>query len=255
MIIDTHCHLDFDRFDADRDDVIERAEESGVRGFILIGIEPASWRATDRLCSGNNRFWRAAGLHPNSVADLWDGELEGALASEIETGSLVAIGESGVDLYRSRDSRELQMEAFDAHLRLAKSAGLPIVIHQRSAEDEVIEVLSRHQPVSGVMHCFSGDWDFAQKSLDLGLHLGIGGVATYPSAGATREAIRQAPLDRLLLETDAPFLAPQPVRGKRNEPGYLTYVVETIAETRGISRTVVEDSTTRNAVALFGIEI
>ncbi len=255
MIVDTHCHLDFDRFSDDLDDVFARAADAGVAGYVLIGINPDSWRATQVIAEQRSNVWRAAGLHPNSVSELWDTGLLAALQREVESGELVAVGEIGVDLYRSDDSRELQLEAFEAQLLLAQNAGLPVVIHQRAAESEVLDVLRRHQPVAGVMHCFSGDWDFARACLEVGLHLGVGGIATFPSAAATREAIRQAPLDRLLLETDAPFLAPQPVRGKRNEPAYLAHVVDTVAGTCGVSSASIEEETTRNAINVFGLTI
>jgi TatD DNase family protein len=221
--------------------------------MILIGIDPQSWAATARMCADSLPLWRTAGLHPNSVPELWDANLEAALREEAAGGDLVAIGETGVDLYRSSDSRELQMEAFDAQLHLAQEFALPIVIHQRDAQSEVLEVLARHGEVRGVMHCFGGDWDFAQECLRAGLHLGIGGVATFRNSHETRDALRKAPLDRLLLETDAPFLAPQSVRGRRNEPAYLRHVVDTLAATRTESESEIEAATTRNAATLFGL--
>ncbi|MEZ4523738.1 MAG: TatD family hydrolase [Thermomicrobiales bacterium] len=254
-IVDTHCHLDFDRFEKDRDQVIERARMEGVIGFILIGIDPESWNSTREIVDNEPGFWRTAGLHPNSVDDQWNPELAASLEAESASGSLVGIGETGVDLYRSESSRAMQMEAFDAHIELAKSYDLPVVIHQRSAEKEVLEVLERHGEVSGVMHCFGGDWNFARQCLDLGLHLGIGGVATFRSSQSTRDAIARAPEDRLLLETDAPFLAPQPVRGKRNEPAFLRHVVDVVADCRSRSSEHIAHSTTENAVRLFGLEV
>ena len=255
MIIDTHCHLDYPQFDEDRNAMLTRAAAQGVEGLILIGTDPQSWAATRELCADASGRWRTAGIHPNSVEDRWDSQLEQALRAEAAAGELVGIGETGVDLFRSNSSKRLQMEAFDAHLQLAREIGLPIVIHQRDAEEEVLEVLDNHPSVSGVLHCFGGDWSFAQKCLACGLHLGIGGVATFKRADATRDAVRQAPLERLVLETDAPYLAPQARRGKRNEPAFLPYVVETIAAARGVSTLEIEAATTRNAVALFGLQI
>lgn len=255
MIVDTHCHLDFKQFDADRDEVIFRAVENGVRGMILIGIDPESWKSTESLCAGASRFWRTVGLHPNSVRHLWNDKLATDLRREILAPGIVGVGETGIDLYRSSESLEIQREAFEVHLQIAADANLPIVIHQRAAEDAVLEVLRRHKPVEGVMHCFSGNWEFASACLDLGLHLGIGGVATYKSAADTREAIKAAPLDRLLLETDAPFLAPQPERGKRNEPSFLPHVVEVIASCTGKAPAEIEQATTENAMSLFGIDL
>ncbi|CAN5481893.1 TatD family hydrolase [soil metagenome] len=253
VIVDTHCHLDFEQFDCDRSAVIERAERNGVVGYILIGIDPPGWESTRQLAGTYENMWRTAGLHPNSVAKYWNAELESALRDEIAAGGIVGIGETGVDLFRSDENRKEQMEAFDIQVGLARSSGLPVAIHQRNAEAEVLEVLARHGVVAGVMHCFGGDWDFARRCLDHGLHLGIGGVATYKSAAATRDAINRAPENRLLLETDAPFLAPQGQRGRRNEPAFLPTVVETIAKCRGISAGQVEEITTQNASSLFGL--
>lgn len=252
-IIDTHCHLDFPAFDEDRDAVFERASQAGVVGFILIGIHPESWASTREIACQRRDVWRAAGLHPNSAAELWSDALLAKLRDEASGGEIVAIGETGIDLYRSKESIDIQAEAFRAQLRLAKSLDLPIVIHQRDAEQEVLDILRGEGGAHGVLHCFGSDWQFASACLDLGLHLGIGGVATFKRSDATRQAIAKCPADRLLLETDAPFLAPQRHRGKRNEPAYLREVVEVIAAARGQSQEEVEEFTTSNARALFGL--
>ncbi len=255
MIIDTHCHLDFPQFDGDRSEVLARAATGGIAGIILIGIDPRSWKATSEFDAGPVKCWRTVGVHPNSVASLWNADLLNLLRKEANTGELVGIGETGIDLFRSRESRDLQIQAFDAHLKLSQDLELPIVIHQRNAEEEVLDVLRGYGNVKGVMHCFGGDWRFAQQCLELGLHLGIGGVATFKNSKATRSAIERIPADRILLETDAPYLAPQAVRGKRNEPAYLRHVVEVIATCRGISASDVEDLTTSNASELFGLSL
>jgi TatD DNase family protein len=253
VIIDTHCHLDFPQFDADRSDVLARAAIEGIRGVILIGVDPKSWLATSEFEAGPVECWRTAGVHPNSVESLWNADLLNLLRKEANMGELVGIGETGIDLFRSRESRDLQIQAFDAHLEFSQDLELPIVIHQRAAEEEVLEVLRNYGNVKGVMHCFGGDWRFAKQCLELGLHLGIGGVATFKNSEATRNVIERMPANRILLETDAPYLAPQPVRGKRNEPSYLRHVVEVIATCRGISTSAVEDLTTENASELFGL--
>ena len=252
-IIDTHCHLDFPQFDDDRDEVLARAGEAAVSDIIHIEIDPGRWKHNDPQQGKSPKIWRTAGLHPNSVASEWGDDVLEHLRSSIESGGFIGVGESGIDLFRSSDSLEIQRSAFEAHIRLAQDLDLPLVIHQREAEEEVLGVLRRAGPVRGVMHCFGGDWGYASACIELGLHLGIGGVSTYPSAAGTREALKRAPRNRLLLETDAPFLAPQPVRGKRNESAYLGYVVGTIAETRGEHEDEVRRYTTRNAIELFGL--
>jgi TatD DNase family protein len=253
-IIDTHCHLNFPVFDQDRDEVVARARLAGVRGVISIGTGPQSWRSTEALAARYDGFWRAAGIHPNSVVEHWTPAGQIALENEAHAGGIVAIGETGIDLYRSRDNREAQIEAFKFHLRLAEENNLPVIIHQRAAEPDVIDVLKARGGVRGVLHCFGGDWAFAKNCLDLGLMLGIGGVATFPRAADVRAAIGRAPADRLLLETDAPYLAPQGRRGKRNEPAYLTEVVSTVAACRSTTADVVERQTTENALRLFSLD-
>jgi len=252
-IIDTHCHLDFPAFDEDREAMFERARQAGVDGFILIGIHPENWQSTRAIADARQNVWRAAGLHPNSAAEMWSDRLLAELRDEATNGEIVAIGETGIDLYRSEESIDIQVDAFRAQIRLAKSLDLPIIIHQRDAEAEVLAALRQEGGARGVLHCFGGDWEFASACLDLGLHLGIGGVATYKRSDATRDAIARAPADRLVLETDAPFLAPQRHRGKRNEPAYLREVVEVIAAARGVPSTEIEQRTTANACELFGI--
>ena len=253
-MIDTHCHLDFAQFDNDRPSMIERAEKVGVSDIIHIGIDQSSWHWDLPADGGSVRIWRTAGLHPNSAATEWTDSLRNALRTFLETEEVVGVGETGIDLFRSADSLEIQIAAFQAHVELSQEFDLPIVIHQRAAEKEVLGLLKRVGPVRGVMHCFGGDWDYAKECLDLGLHLGIGGVATYPSASETRAALKRVPRNRLLLETDAPFLAPQPVRGDRNEPAYLTHVVDAIAEARTESAKEVRGYTTENAIRLFGLD-
>ncbi len=253
MIIDTHCHLDFPEFDHDRAVMIARARENGVDGFILIGINPKSWTSTQSIAQADQRIWRTTGIHPNSAAELWSDTMLSRLRAGSSSGDVVAIGETGIDLFRSRESLEIQTEAFRDHLRLAQELELPVVIHQRDAEREVLNVLREAGGIRGVLHCFGGDWAFASECLELGLFLGIGGVATYKRSDETRDAIAKAPGDRLLLETDAPFLPPQSRRGKRNEPAFLSEVVHVVATCRSTSGEAVERLTTENAHSLFGL--
>jgi TatD DNase family protein len=250
-IVDTHCHLDLEAFDVDRDEVIHRSLQASVHATLLIGYNPDRWRSTADLCSHHANMCRAVGVHPND-ARIWDSSVKSDLISEIRMTDPVAIGEIGLDFYRSTDNADEQCFVFEQQLELAARFDLPVIIHQRSAEDQVLEILAVKRPPRGVMHCFTGDYEFADRCLDLGLYLGIGGVATFPRSDAIRTAIRSAPDDRLLLETDAPFLAPQSRRGKRNESSYLPEVVDAIAKTRNSSSHEVRVRTTQNAIELFG---
>ncbi len=253
-IVDTHCHLDLDAFDDDRSEVIARARAAGVHAMVLIGYNPERWRTTDELCSRFGFLRRTLGVHPND-AGIWSDEMAEQLRSQIELARPVAIGEIGLDYYRSAENAEQQRRAFVAQLEVAAEFDLPIVIHQRAAEDEVLDILGEFQPRAGVMHCFTGDLTYAERCLGLGLHLGIGGVLTFPRSNGIRAAIKETPVDRLVLETDAPFLAPQPQRGKRNEPALLPAVVRELATILDISEAEVAERTTRNAVDLFGEDL
>jgi len=253
-IVDTHCHLDLDAFDSDRDTVIERSLRAQVHAMVLIGYNPDRWRTTRVLCERHAFMCRSIGMHPND-ATSWSTSLEQSLIVELERSEPVAIGEIGLDFFRSADNALEQCEVFERQLDMAIRLDLPVIIHQRSAEDQVLEILKGKRPPRGVMHCFTGDTVYANKCLELGLHLGIGGVSTFPRSDDIRLAIASAPMDRLLLETDAPFLAPQSHRGQRNESSYLPEVVDTIANLHNINAESVRLQTTQNAIDLFGTQI
>ena len=253
-LIDTHAHLDLPQFDADRRALLERSLAAGVHATLVIGYDPERWRATALLCAARPEIVRAAGLHPNS-AKQWSSAVQAGLEAEVAGGDVVAIGEIGLDYYRGHADPALQRTAFAAQLRLAHEARLPIVIHQRQAETDILTMLEALAPLHGVLHCFSGDAAFAERCIALGLHLGIGGVATYPKSDAIRDAIAAAPIERLLLETDAPFLAPLFRRGQRNEPAYMIETLDIIANVRRVGRDEVGRVTTANALDLFGAQL
>lgn len=249
--IDTHSHIDLPAFDEDREAMIARARSAGVAAIVVIGHHPDRWRTSAALCASYPALARTVGLHPNDAAG-WSDTLLSALESEIATGEPIAIGETGLDYFRDSAPAGDQRAAFAGQIALARRHGLPLVIHQRNAEQEALDMLSEHGPVRGVMHCFSGDAAFAAACVTAGLMLGIGGVATYPKSEEVRLAIASTPLDSMVLETDAPYLAPQPWRGKRNEPSYVIAAAETIAKVHGVTVEAVTARTTANAVRLFG---
>lgn len=251
-LVDTHCHLDFPDFEEDREAVFSGAHDAGVSAMISIGIDPASWQRTQSLAGTRSDVLAAYGVHPNSVEDVWTDDTLQRLSSYLESETAVALGEIGLDFYRSATAREIQIEAFEAQLALASDRNLPVVIHTRSAEQETLDVLRKFAPVRGVMHCFSSSLEFAEACLDLGLMLGVGGISTYPSAGDVRDALAQIPLDSVVLETDAPFLAPQGHRGKRNEPAFVRDTAERLARLLEMPIEEIASRTTQNAVALFG---
>jgi len=251
QVVDTHAHLDLDEFAGDRESVVARARQAGVHATVLIGFDPERWVTTAELCTRYPNLRRAVGVHPNS-ASLWSDRVARALDEEVTRTRPLAIGEIGLDFYRNRAGHDTQQTVFVSQMEMAQLHELPVIIHQRAAEDETLSVLQRFAPLRGVMHCFGGDIAFAERCLSLGLHLGIGGVVTYPKSHALREALTNVPLDRIVVETDAPFLAPQPWRGKRNEPAYLSAVITTLAHVLQRSEDEIAELTTRNAICLFG---
>jgi TatD DNase family protein len=250
-IVDTHCHIDLPAFDADRDDVVHDALASGVHAMIAIGFNPDRWETTSALRRDYPCIVRAVGIHPND-ATIWSSITRQNLVIECEREPVVAIGEIGLDFYRSRADQNMQVRAFEEQLAVARDMQLPVIIHQREAEAAVLDVLRRFAPVHGVMHCFTGDDTFADACIALGLAIGVGGVVTFPRSNELRATVGRVPLDVLVVETDAPFLAPQSQRGKRNTPARVTDVVKTIAEARLMPAECLASATTENAIRLFG---
>jgi TatD DNase family protein len=252
-LVDTHCHIDLEAFDDDRDAVIERAHAAGVDQMILIGFAPERWQTGAALCVQHAGLHLAVGLHPTE-AEEYDDTLEQALLHTAREHKAIAIGETGLDYHWNADTAATQRDVFARQIGIAKELDLPFIIHQRDAESDTLAVLrATNPPHRGVMHCFTGDRDYARQCLDLGLHIGIGGAVTFRKLKALHEAVRSIPLDRLLLETDAPFMTPSPHRGQRNEPAYVRYVLDKIAELRDIAPQELANFTTRNAVDLFGL--
>ena len=246
-LIDSHCHLDDKQFDADRDAAIARAREAGVDRMLAIGTGegPPDLEAAVRLARQHSFMYATVGVHPHDAAKATP-ETLAALESLLSEPKVVALGEIGHDYHYDFSPREVQREMFIAQMEVAGRAGKPIVIHTREAWDDTLRLLREHWRGAGVMHCFSGGAREARQALDLGFHLAFGGVLTFPKAENVREAARIAPEDRLLVETDAPYLAPVPRRGKRNEPAFLVDTVGRLAEVRGVSAEQIAASTTRN---------
>lgn len=265
MLIDSHAHLTDRRFRSDLDDVLARAVEAELTAIVTVGAEPADCRAVAKLVAqrramaGKNAclpVYGAIGVHPHEARVVTEDVL--AELAELARGEgIVAIGETGLDFYRDLSPRDRQEAAFIQQLHLARAVGLPLVVHSRDANERTLTILERETggALRGVMHCFSGDMAIAERTLALGLHIGIAGPVTYPNAGKLAQVAAHAPLDRLLIETDCPYLTPQRYRGQRNEPAYVMYVAERIAELRGISFDEVARATMANAAELFGIEV
>jgi TatD DNase family protein len=232
MLIDSHAHLDDSAFDDDREAVFARAREAGVAAFINIGFNPARWATTRALCEHFPDTYAVLGLHPHD-ATAWDDATAEDLRIVLRHPKVVGLGEIGLDFYRDYAPHDQQRAAFRAQLALARETALPVVIHSRAAEEETVATLAASGVTRGVLHSFSGPLAVAERALGLGLHLSLTGPVSYPKAEHQRNLARLIPRDRLLLETDCPYLAPQARRGKRNEPAFLRFTAAAIAEARG----------------------
>jgi len=256
-LIDTHAHLDDNRFANDLDDVLKRASEIGLEYIFTIGIDLTTSRNAVELAKRYPQQVRAVvGIQPNHVSEAGenDWEIVKQLASE---PGVVGIGETGLDRYWDRAPFDMQEDYFRRHLEFCRSRQLPVIIHCREAEADVVRMLreqfDQHGPIAGLMHSFAGDAPTATSCLEMGLHISFSGMITFPKSDALREAAQVVPMDRLLVETDAPYLAPQAVRGKRNEPGYVLHTATKLAEVKGVTVDEIAEQTTRNARTLFGL--
>jgi TatD DNase family protein len=251
ILVDTHCHLDDPRFDPDRDEVIRRAWDAGLVGLVIVGADPDRWSVARRIAAAEPRVRLALGLHPHEASSgdsaLWR-SLEGV------GDELAAVGEIGLDYHYDRSPREVQREVFALQLRLARRLGRPVILHEREAAEDVVAALEEVAPVAGVWHCFSGGPDLAARAVGLGLHLGFGGLVTFRrGTEALQAAAATCPLGRLLLETDAPYLAPHPLRGRRNEPAFVAHTARFVAGLRGAEPDSLAAAATANARGLFGL--
>lgn len=257
-LVDSHCHLMLDQFEADLDQVLERAAAAGVQALVIPAIDLETSRAAVRLAESDERLHAAVGIHPHN-ASSWSVEARETLRTLANSPSVVAIGEIGLDYYRELSPRRDQQRAFQAQLELAAELELPVIIHNREAMTDVLNDLEawtttipdRLAGRAGVLHAFRPSAPEGKRATSLGFFLGIGGPITYRSAEAERMAAAGLPLDRLLIETDSPYLPPQPHRGQRNEPSFLPLVAATLAEAVGIPIAVLSEATSANAVRLF----
>jgi TatD DNase family protein len=254
MLIDTHAHLDMDEFKQDIEEVLERALNGGVSRIITVGIDiPSSLKALE-LANRYDFIYSSIGYHPHNADGLDTSGLE-ELSGLANESKVVAWGEIGLDFFRRHSTPEKQIAAFEQQLDIAFQYNLPVIIHDRDAHDEIYAILNKKKDKNskGVIHCFSGDYDLAMALIDIGYYISITGTVTYSKAVKVQEVASRIPIDRLLVETDAPFLAPVPKRGKRNEPLFVNYTARKIAQLRGMDFEEFSLKTSENARRLFGI--
>lgn len=255
-LIDTHCHLDEDAFADDVEAVVDAAFENGVKAIVTIGTDTNSSRRSVELAERYPGVFAVVGIHPNYTAAAVAGDWN--VIEELSAHPrVVAVGETGLDRYWDYAPPELQREYFERHLRLSRQTGKPFVVHCRDADEEVREMLradASQGPLNGVMHSFCQTRESAEECLSLGMHLSFTGMLTFKRNDDLRAIAASLPVDRLFVETDAPYLAPVPFRGKRNEPAYVRYTLNSLAEAHGIQPDEMAEITTRNACRFFGID-
>ena len=270
FFIDSHCHLNVPKFATKKDEkeseeeflekysvdaIIQRAHEAGVKYMLAIGTELTDVEEIRNIADSHEYLFRSVGIHPQEAQKHCSHYTHDEIAKIIKEHSAlpktVAIGEIGLDYHFERESEPQQNELFHLQMDLAKECGLPVVIHSRDAANDTVDVLSEHAGARGVIHCFSGEMDFAKKSLDLGFYISVSGVVTFKNANELRESIKFVPLDRLFIETDSPFLAAAPFRGKINEPAFVTYVAKMVAKVKGVDVETIAETTSNNFFRLF----
>ena len=258
VLIDSHAHVDFPHFDDDRPEVIDRAREMGLVALVNIGTNLRSSRASVDLAETYGRtspdfVYATVGIHPHDAQKATPQAI-GELRRLTQHENVVAIGEIGLDYYRDYSPRQVQRAAFREQLALASERKLPVVIHSRDAHDDTFSILGDWDG-TGVLHTYAAGMEYLDRVVGMGFYIGISGPVTYRTAEELRRVVRAAPLDRLLIETDCPYLTPEPHRGKRNEPAYVRFVAQAIAEARGDSLEHIGEQTTRNACHLFGLPV
>lgn len=258
MLIDSHCHLDclnLEKYNGELQQALEAAQANDVAYFLCVSINLIDLSRVLTIAETYPNVYASVGLHPNETAEQEPNT--DALIELAQHPKVIAIGETGLDYYRSEGDLEWQRDRFRAHIRAAHATQKPLIIHSRDANDDTIKIMREEKAdtVGGVMHCFTGPWDMAQQALDLNFYISFSGIVTFKNARELQETARKVPFDRMLIETDSPYLAPVPFRGKTNEPAYVKHVAEFIADLREVDYEVVAEQTTENFVRLFGVPL
>ena len=252
-LIDSHCHLNYEGLAERREEVLANARAAGVSGFLNISTRQREWDDVIAVAEANADIWATVGVHPHE-ADAHPDLGAAALIDAASHSDVIAIGECGLDYYYNKSDRTAQRDRFEAHIEAARASGLPLVVHTRDAEDDTAEILEQavnKGGVRGVLHCFTGSWQLAKKALDLGFYVSLSGIVTFKNAQDLQHTARKLPGDRLLVETDSPFLAPVPHRGRTCEPAFVADTARFVAELRGVDADTLAEQTTDNFFKLF----
>ncbi len=261
IFVDSHCHIDGEQFDADRDEIVQRANDAGVKMMLTVGTGNPHDGEIERAVKCAEKYenvFASVGVHPHD-AKLYDAAAEAHLIELAKREKVVAWGEIGLDYFYDHSPREVQRDVFRRQIKTAKELNLPVIIHSREADDETVEILTEEYKENlgrgGVMHCFGGSAAMAQAMLDVGFYISFAGNVTFKKAENLREAAQIVPLNKLLIETDCPFLAPVPNRGKRNEPAFVVHTAQFLADFYGIALERLAEATTHNFKEIFGVSL
>jgi len=254
MLVDSHCHLDFPEFAPELDAVVERARAAGVLGMVTISTKLSAFAEVRAIADAYPDVWCSVGVHPHEAAAEEGAEDAKRLAALADHPRVVGVGETGLDYYYEHSPREAQQRAFRAHCRAARETGLPLIVHTRDADEDTARILAEESgggALRGLLHCFTAGRELAEKAIELGFSISLSGIITFKAAERLRETVRTLPLDRLLVETDAPYLAPVPMRGKRNEPAFVVHTGAALASLKGVAPEELVRVTTANFFRLF----
>ena len=251
ILVDSHCHIDFDPLSADIPGLLARADANDVGYMLVVAVNLEDYPRIKKLVASDARLFSSVGVHPNQT-DCHEPGID-ELVALADDANVIAIGETGLDYFRSDGDLDWQRARFEVHIEAAKRCGKPLIIHTRSASDDTLRILEQCHAVDagGVMHCFAEDWSVAKRALDMGFYISFSGIVTFKNTGPLRDVAGKVPIDRMLVETDAPYLAPVPFRGKLNEPSLVRHTAQTIADIRGQTLSEVAQKTTENFFSLF----
>jgi len=254
MLVDSHCHLNFEQLSTQLDDVVCRAKLAGVGHMLTIGTKLREFDSVRKIAEDYDNIHCSVGIHPHEAEEEGETVTVEKLLALSDHPKVVAIGETGLDYFYEHSPREVQKHSFRVHIEAARRSGLPLIVHTRNADEDTIDILHdeyKKGPFTGVIHCFSSGWDVAEKSMEIGFYISISGIVTFKAAKELQDHVMKLPLDRLLVETDSPYLAPVPNRGKTNEPSFVAHTASKVAELKGVDPEELATITTNNFFELF----